>query len=75
MLKWEDAEKLEKLLAEDRYDSKDWKAGSFSERVEWLISMYEAKREEVEQLCDDAIEFERMGENMSISKECPWSDA
>jgi len=47
---WIDLEKLEELLSEDRYDSKDWKAGSIPERVEWLINMYEAKKAEVDNL-------------------------
>ena len=48
MLKWEDAEKLEELLKDDRYPSKEWKDASLPERVEWLISMYEAKKQEVQ---------------------------
>lgn len=48
MLTWDDIEKFDKLLHEDRYDSKDWKAGNAVERIEWLISMYESKKEELE---------------------------
>lgn len=56
MLKWEDAEKIEELLKADRYESKDWKAGSLSERIEWLISMYEFKKQEVNYLENKVIE-------------------
>lgn len=35
-------------LRDDLYDSKDWRAGSYAERVEWLHSMYEAKKRELD---------------------------
>jgi hypothetical protein len=31
-------------LPDDMYDSKDWRAGSYAERVEWLHTMYEASQ-------------------------------
>ena len=34
-------------------DSKDWREGSLSERVEWLLSMYESSREDVLRLEQD----------------------
>ena len=58
MIDHEDAIKLEDLLSEDRYSgSKDWRSGGLVERVEWLISMYEAKKKEVEQLEINLSEF------------------
>lgn len=41
-------EKLKELLPDDLYDSKDWKSGGIVERVEWLLSMYESKKEELD---------------------------
>jgi hypothetical protein len=35
-------------LPDDLYDTKDWRAGTYSERVEWLRDMYEAKKAELE---------------------------
>lgn len=37
-------------LPDDLYDSKDWRAGSYSERVEWLYLMYEDKKQELQEL-------------------------
>ena len=44
----EELEKISTLLRDDRYESKDWKQASLSGRIEWLIAMLEAKREEVD---------------------------
>lgn len=41
-------DRLINLLATERYDSKDWRSGGPAERVEWLISMYESKKAELE---------------------------
>ncbi len=41
-------------LPDDLYDSKDWKVGSYAERVEWLHTMYEAKKRELEYCLDAA---------------------
>jgi hypothetical protein len=34
-------------------DSKDWREGSVSERVEWLLSMYQSSHEDVLRLEQD----------------------
>jgi hypothetical protein len=34
-------------LPDDLYPSKDWRAGSYAERVEWLHVMYESKKSEL----------------------------
>ena len=34
-------------------DSKDWREGSVSERVEWLLSMYQSSHEDVLRLEKD----------------------
>ena len=31
-------------------DSKDWREGNTVERIEWLLSMYESSKQEVERL-------------------------
>lgn len=47
-------------LPDDLYpDSKDWLAGDYAARVEWLFAMYEAKRAEVDSLIESAIASER----------------
>ncbi len=35
-------------LPDDLYDSKDWKSGSYAERVEWLHTMYESSKQTLE---------------------------
>ena len=41
-------QRIAELLPTELYsDSKDWREGSLSERVEWLLSMYESSREDV----------------------------
>ena len=40
-------------------DSKDWLAGDYAARVEWLHVMYEKKRAEVDALIESAIASER----------------
>lgn len=34
-------------LPDGLYDSKDWRAADYAGRVEWLHSMYEAKKREI----------------------------
>ena len=34
-------------LPADLYDSKDWRCGTYSERVEWLHTMYESAKEQI----------------------------
>lgn len=34
-------------LPTDLYDSKDWRCGTYAERVEWLHTMYEAAKEQI----------------------------
>ena len=49
-----DLQRIAKLLPTELYkDSKDWREGSLSERVEWLLSMYESSREDVLRLEQD----------------------
>lgn len=36
-------------LPDDLYDSKDWRDGSYAERVEWLHTMFESKKRELEE--------------------------
>lgn len=45
-----DLEKLKQILPDNLFDSKDWRSGGIVERVEWLLSMYEATKSEVEML-------------------------
>jgi hypothetical protein len=44
----DDKRKIEELLPDDLYDSKDWRQGDMAERVLWLIAMLESKSEEVD---------------------------
>jgi len=50
-------ERIQALLPTELYaDSKDWREGSVVERVEWLLSMYQSRHNEVlrlEQALDD----------------------
>jgi hypothetical protein len=39
---------IKALLANDLYDSKDWREGDFIDRVEWLISTVKSQAEEIE---------------------------
>jgi ATP-dependent protease HslVU (ClpYQ) peptidase subunit len=34
-------------------DSKDWREGNTVERIEWLLSMYESSKQEVDRLQDE----------------------
>jgi hypothetical protein len=44
-------ERIQELLPTELFEgSKDWREGSPTERVEWLLSMYSSAREEVERL-------------------------
>lgn len=45
----------EELMAEyplgrEMYDSKDWRCGTYAERVEWLHTMYESAKEQIAEL-------------------------
>ena len=44
------ADGLKYPLPDDLYDSKDWRAGSYSERVEWLRVMYEGAKGQIAEL-------------------------
>ena len=37
-------------LPSDLYDSKDWRSGTYAERVEWLHTMYESAKEQIAEL-------------------------
>jgi hypothetical protein len=41
-------------LPDNLYESKDWQAGNYAERVEWLHGMYESKKQELEAYLDPA---------------------
>jgi hypothetical protein len=44
-------ERIQELLPTELFEgSKDWREGSPTERVEWLLSMYTSAREEVARL-------------------------
>jgi hypothetical protein len=44
-------ERIQELLPTELFEgSKDWREGSPAERVEWLLSMYESSKQEVERL-------------------------
>ena len=51
-------ERIEELLAESRYDSKDWREGSYSERIEWLHLMYANAKQEIERLSETLAQFD-----------------
>lgn len=38
---------IKELLRDDRFESKDWKHADAAGRIEWLITMFESKTEEV----------------------------
>jgi hypothetical protein len=44
-------QRINDLLPTELFEgSKDWRDGSVAERVEWLLSMYESSKQEVERL-------------------------
>lgn len=44
-------QRINDLLPTELFEgSKDWRAGSPAERVEWLLSMYQSAKEEVDRL-------------------------
>lgn len=45
-------------LPDDLYDSKDWKAGNYAERVQWLHLMYEDAKQEIERLSETLAQFD-----------------
>lgn len=46
--------RIRDLLPTELYEgSKDWREGNTVERVEWLLSMYESVKEEVDRLQDE----------------------
>lgn len=46
-------ERIQELLPTELFEgSKDWREGSPSERVEWLLSMYASEKAEVNRLQD-----------------------
>ena len=55
-------QRIAELLPTELYeDSKDWREGSLSERVEWLLSMYASATEEVARL-ENQISIGQWGE-------------
>lgn len=70
-------------LPEDLYDSKDWRSGSYAERVEWLHTMYETKKRELDaylerQPADEPVAWARKTEKklrittMNMTTEDGW---
>lgn len=45
-------EKINALLSDDRFESKDWKHADAAGRIEWLIIMLEHKTKEVDRWVD-----------------------
>ena len=45
-------EKIDTLLSDDRFESKDWKHADAVGRIEWLIAMLESKNEEIDMWVD-----------------------
>ena len=45
-------EKINALLSDDRFESKDWKHSDAAGRIEWLIAMLESKNEEIDMWVD-----------------------
>jgi hypothetical protein len=44
-------ERIQELLPTELFaGSKDWREGNTVERIEWLLSMYESSKQEVERL-------------------------
>ncbi len=54
--------KLEEMLPNELFDSKDWKASNLVGRVEWLLCMFNSKENEIKSLLN---QIENMGEQMS----------
>ena len=48
----EEIKKIEDLLSDDRYESKDWKHADPVGRIEWLITMLANKNEEIDMWVD-----------------------
>ena len=53
-------------------DSKDWREGSLSERVEWLLSMYQSSHEDVLRLEQDVDDL-KMGRYYPAEEFDKWS--
>ncbi|CAB4130003.1 hypothetical protein UFOVP116_221 [uncultured Caudovirales phage] len=51
-------ERIEELLEQSRYDSKDWREGNYAERIEWLHLMYADAKQEIERLQDSIFLFQ-----------------
>jgi ATP-dependent protease HslVU (ClpYQ) peptidase subunit len=48
--------RIRDLLPTELFEgSKDWREGNTVERIEWLLSMYESSKQEVERLEDELI--------------------
>jgi hypothetical protein len=45
-------EKINALLSDDRFESKDWKHADAVGRIEWLIAMLEQKNKEIDMWVD-----------------------
>ena len=46
--------RIQELLPTELFEgSKDWREGNTVERIEWLLSMYESSKQEVDRLQDE----------------------
>ena len=51
--------RIRDLLPTELYEgSKDWREGNTVERIEWLLSMYESSKQEVDRLTDLVVELD-----------------
>ncbi len=64
-LGWDEAKKDLYPLPDNMYDSKDWKQGSYNERVLWLHLMYEDCKSELHRTLQD---LEKLLNNQSTEK-------
>ena len=52
--------RIRDLLSTERFEtSKDWREGNTVERIEWLLTMYQSAREEIDRLDDVIDDFQR----------------
>ena len=53
--------RIRDLLPTELYEgSKDWREGNTVERIEWLLTMYESSKQEVERLQDALAEPQQL---------------
>jgi hypothetical protein len=58
--------RIRDLLPTELFEgSKDWREGNTVERIEWLLSMYESAKQEVERL-DDVVDSLQSGLDAAV---------